>query len=180
VIPTLENTLSKIGVHSDGYSTSALGEAAQLDRPMNPMAARVFQQGVEFTYQHFLQLVAQGRKRTPAEIDQVAQGRVWTGAHAKTIGLVDQLGELDDAIAAAARLAKLDKYEPDFIQPELSPWDAFKQELFNSTLFSSPMLTRVAQVLVNLPALQQIKTLSQFNDSNHIYVRCLECRAPIR
>ncbi|MEZ5539537.1 MAG: signal peptide peptidase SppA [Pseudomonadales bacterium] len=180
VIPTLENTLSKIGVHSDGYSTSALGEAAQLDRPMNPMAARVLQQGVEFTYQHFLQLVAQGRKRTPAEIDQVAQGRVWTGAHAKTIGLVDQLGELDDAIAAAARLAKLDKYEPDFIQPELSPWDAFKQELFNSTLFSSPMLTRVAQVLVNLPALQQIKTLSQFNDSNHIYVRCLECRAPIR
>ncbi len=180
VVPTLENTLSRIGVHSDGYSTTALGEAAQLDRPINPMAARVLQQGVEFTYQQFLQLVAHGRKRSLESIDKIAQGRVWTGAHAKTIGLVDHLGELDDAIAAAARLAKVDKFKPDFIQPELSPWETFKQELFNNTLLSSPTLTRWSQLLASIPAWHQLKTLTQFNDPNHIYVRCWECRAPLR
>ena len=58
VVPTLENTLSKYGMHSDGYSTTALADAMQLDRPMNPLAARVMQQGVEFTYGEFLRLVA--------------------------------------------------------------------------------------------------------------------------
>lgn len=181
IVPTLENTLSRWGVHSDGYSTNALADiAAQtMDRPISPMAARVLQQGVEFTYQEFLRLVATGRKRTPEAIDGIAQGRVWTGKHAQQLGLVDHIGELDDAIAAAARLANLKQYEPDFLEPELSPWESFKQQLFSAT-FLPKQLTQWAQWLAHLPALQSINTLQRFNDPNHVYVRCWECRVPLR
>lgn len=181
IVPTLENTLSRWGVHSDGYSTNALADIAaqQMDRPISPMAARVLQQGVEFTYNEFLRLVATGRKRTPEAIDKIAQGRVWTGRHAHQLGLVDHIGELDDAIAAAARLAKLTQYEPDFLEPELSPWESFKQELFSTTVLPQ-QLTQWALWLARLPALQNLNTLQRFNDPNHMYVRCWECRAPLR
>lgn len=181
IVPTLENTLSRWGVHSDGYGTHALTDSAaqQIDRPISPLAARVIQQGVDFTYTEFLRLVAQGRKRTPEIIDQVAQGRVWTGKHAHQLGLVDHIGELDDAISAAARLANLKQYEPDFIEPELSPWESFKRELLNASLLPKP-LVQWAQVLTRLPALQNLNSLQRFNDPNHIYVRCWECKAAVR
>lgn len=180
IVPTLENTLSWWGIHSDGYSTNALADiAAQIDRPVSPMAARVLQQGVEFTYNEFLRLVATGRKRTPEDIDKIAQGRVWTGRHAHQLGLVDHIGELDDAIASAARLANLKQYEPDFLEPELSPWESFKQQFFSATFLPKP-LTQWAQWLARLPALQSLNTLQRFNDPNHVYVRCWECRVPLR
>lgn len=181
IVPTLENTLSRWGVHSDGYSTHALADigAQQIDRPISPMAARVLQQGVEFTYNNFLQVVAAGRKRTPEAINNIAQGRVWTGRRAHQLGLVDHIGELDDAIAAAARLAKLTQYEPNFLEPELSPWESFKRELFSVSLLPKP-LVQWAQVLAHLPALQNLNTLQRFNDPNHLYVRCWECKALVR
>jgi protease-4 len=150
---------------------------------MNPLAARVLQQGVDFTYGQFLKLVSKGRKSTPEAIDQIAQGRVWTGAHAHRLGLVDHLGELDDAIGAAARLAKIEKYEPDYIEPELGPWETLLQDFSASSLLppaTQHLLTKLATTLARLPALRAISELQLFNDPNHLYVRCWECRSPIR
>lgn len=179
VIPTLEQTLGKYGIHSDGYSTTALADAMQLDRPMNPLAARVLQQGVEFTYGEFLRLVAAGRKRTPEAIDRIAQGRVWTGAHAKTLGLVDHIGELDAAIAAAASLAKVEKYEPDYYEPELDTWESLLRD-FNAKSVLPDSAVRLLQTLSQIPALRNLASLQLFNDPNHVYVQCWECRSTIR
>lgn len=178
VIPTLENALGKYGIHSDGYSTTALADAMQLDRPMNPLAARVIQQGVDFTYGEFLRLVATGRQRTPDAIDKIAQGRVWTGAHAKTLGLVDHLGELDAAIAAAAALAKVEKYEPDYVEPELSPWEALLQDFSAESLLPNSAI-RLLETFSRIPALHNIYALQLFNDPNHVYVQCWECNPKI-
>jgi protease-4 len=179
MVPTLENALGKVGVHSDGYSTTLLSDAAQIDRPMTPLAARVIQQGVEFTYNEFLRLVATGRKRTPDAIDKIAQGRVWTGAHAHQLGLVDHLGELDDAIAAAAGLANIKQYEPEFLEPELSPWESFIQEFSAQSLLPQSLIKKTQW----LSALLQWKALSHlqaFNDPNHLYVFCWECKTTVR
>jgi protease-4 len=177
VIPTLENTLGKYGIHSDGYSTTALADAMQLDRPMNPLAARVLQQGVEFTYQEFLRLVAAGRKRSPETIDRIAQGRVWTGAHAKTLGLVDHLGELDAAIAAAASLAKVEKYEPDYYEPELGTWETLLKD-FGTESMLPRSTAKILHAISQLPAMQSLASLQLLNDPNHVYVQCwgVPCR----
>jgi protease IV len=142
------------------------------------LAARVMQQGVEFTYAEFLRLVASGRKRTPEAIDRIAQGRVWTGAHAKTLGLVDHIGELDAAIAAAASLAKVEKYEPDFLEPKLSTWESLLQDFGTKSLLPHSAV-QLLQAVSQLPALRSMASLQLFNDPNHVYVQCWECRATI-
>lgn len=179
IVPTLENTLSKYGIHSDGYSTTALADAMQLDRPMNPLAARVIQQGVEFTYAEFLRLVATGRKRTPEAIDRIAQGRVWTGAHAKTLGLVDHIGELDAAIAAAAALAKVEKFEPDYYEPALNKWESLLQDFSSQSLLPRSFV-QLLQTVSQLPAMRGMASLQLLNDPNHVYVQCWECKTAIK
>lgn len=179
VIPTLENTLNKYGIHSDGYSTAALADAMQLDRPMNPLAARVLQQGVEFTYGEFLRLVADGRKRSPEAIDRIAQGRVWTGAHAKTLGLVDHIGELDAAITAAATIAKVEKFEPDYYEPELNTWENLVKDFGANSLLPQPAI-KMLDVISQLPAFRSLASLQLFNDPNHLYAKCWECRVGIQ
>ena len=183
IIPTLEQSLAKLGVHSDGYSTTALADTLQLDRPMNPQAARVLQQGVDFTYQAFLQRVADNRKRSPEAIDRIAQGRVWTGTQAQQLGLVDHLGELEDAIAAAARLADTKHYQPVFMEPPQSPWESLWQELGNSALLqkhTALLPAHWSRLLLQLPAIHALSQLAAFNDPKHLYVRCWECRSPLR
>lgn len=180
VIPTFENSFAKLGIFSDGYSTAPLAETLDMGRPLSPLATRVIQQGVDFTYQEFLRLVAAGRKSSPDAIDHIAQGRVWTGAHAQKIHLVDELGELEDAIAAAAKLAKITTYRADFMEPALSPLETFlqnmeAQSLLRSSTFSSNSwgtLVSLLQQVMNLDAVQQLHIL---NDPNHRYVKCWEC-----
>ena len=105
VIPTYEGTLAKIGVSADGVGTSDLAGAFDVTRPLNDLTKDVIQQSIESGYDQFLELVAKGRDMTVENVDQIGQGRVWLGTRAKELGLVDELGGLDDAIAAAARAA---------------------------------------------------------------------------
>lgn len=186
LFPTLENSLSNLGIHSDGYSTAPLADAMQLSRPLNPMAERVLQQGVDFTYREFLRLVAEGRESKPSVIDGVAQGRVWTGIHARDINLVDHLGTLDQAVAAAARLAKVEQYSTDTIKPPQSPMESILHALNDnnslmarwqsqSVLGSSPTL--LLDVLWRATG-RQATTL--FNDPNHLYTSCQDCAYQVR
>jgi protease-4 len=149
------------------------------DRPMSELAARVIQQGVNFTYQQFLQLVATGRDTTPQAIDAIAQGRVWTGAHAKELHLIDQLGELDDAIAAAARLAKANDYQPDYIEPELSPFETLLQDFSASSLLPKQLQSALITI-AKLPVMKALADVQMLNDPNHIYVQCWQCRTNIK
>ena len=107
LLPTAEKTLDKLGVHTGGVTTTWLRGAYDPRRAIDPRFAALVQSSVDHLYAEFVGKVAAARQRTPAQIDAVAQGRVWTGSQARERGLVDRLGSYGDALAAAAQRAKL-------------------------------------------------------------------------
>jgi protease-4 len=121
MFPTFEKTLGKAGITSDGFGTTNLAGAGRLERDLNPELAGVLQASVEHAYRKFVGVVAEERERPFAEIDGIAQGRVWSGADAKAAGLVDEFGTLRQAIDAAAELARLPKgYGVEWVEPSMT------------------------------------------------------------
>lgn len=124
IFPTAEKVMDKIGVHTAGTPTTWLGDSFNPLRPLNPKFGEVIQMGVENIYRDFTTRAAVARKTTPEKIDAVAQGRVWTGAQAKERGLIDTLGNFQDAINSAAKRAKLgDAYRLAYIEREPSKFE---------------------------------------------------------
>jgi protease-4 len=117
LVPTFSGTMDKIGVTSGGVATTWIAEATDLTRPLDKRLAEVVQASVGHTYHEFLAVVAANRQSTPEKINEVAQGRVWTGAQAKERGLVDVAGGLDLAIKTAAKRASLgDGYRVEYLE----------------------------------------------------------------
>ena len=131
-----------------GYSIT---EFAGIDpsRPLPDHVKQVIQMNVENTYQRFIQLVAKGRKMSPQAVDKIAQGRVWSGLDAKQLGLVDELGSQAEAITAAAKLAKLPRYQIQLIEPELSPSEQLMKQLLAkaSTVLAPAAVHQLAELL---------------------------------
>jgi len=100
----------KLGITFDGVKTATYADAGTNLRPMNEAEKEQIQSSIDRTYMQFKQRVADGRKKDTAYIDSIAQGRVWSGTSAVRIGLVDRIGNLQDAVAAAAKMAKLSSY----------------------------------------------------------------------
>ncbi|MFC7536637.1 signal peptide peptidase SppA [Sphingomonas sp. GCM10030256] len=117
ILPSFQGSLEKLGLGADGVKTTALsGEPDLLNGP-SPEASQLVQMGVESIYRRFVGIVAHNRGRTPQQINQIAQGRVWAGGTARQIGLIDGFGGMDDAIAKAAQLAKLgDEREVTYLE----------------------------------------------------------------
>jgi protease IV len=108
LLPSFEGSLAKLGVGADGVKTTPLSGEPDLLRGPSPEADRLLQSSVEAIYRQFLTLVSQQRKMSVEQVDQIAQGRIWAGGTARQLKLVDAFGGLDDAVAEAARLAKLE------------------------------------------------------------------------
>ncbi|MGV8836221.1 S49 family peptidase, partial [Cellvibrio sp.] len=182
--PTLEKSLQKIGINTDGVGTTELAGTMRLDRPLSEKASKVVQMGVDNIYQRFITLVADARQQEVKAIDEIAQGHVWTGNKAKEIGLVDELGTLNDVITAIAQEAKLSSYKVEFVQRPLSPKEEFLRSLAQGhagTFAPKSLLENFASlnVLNNLaPALKPLSDLQRMNDPQGIYVQCLDCVAP--
>jgi protease-4 len=183
VVPTFEKTLANLGIYNDGIGTSPIADIYHLDRPMSPQAQQLIQLSVNNIYQQFLDLVASGRDSTPTQINDIAQGRVWTGRQAKELGLVDELGDLDDAIAAAAALAKLDDYELIDIKPTLNFQQQLLKKLSRGVQNASQNLgLKSAQSPLLNPALSQYaqrlfaQTYLGEKTPGHLYLQCLQCR----
>lgn len=174
VIPTLDQSLSKLGIHTDGIGTSPLADAMNPARPMSDDTAYVLQSTVEGIYQRFLKTVASARDLSEQQVDQIGQGRVWSGAKAVEIGLVDKLGTLSDTINAAASYAELDQWEVKVIEPPLTPFEQFMQQLSN---VSVPLPAGVEQTLLKLEQLDQAAGISPILSlqANEIYAQCLDC-----
>ncbi|TXN37020.1 signal peptide peptidase SppA [Flagellimonas hymeniacidonis] len=109
-IPNANELASNIGINAEQVGTNKNSVDYSLFEPMTESFRNVVQEGIEDTYETFLERVAAGRNMSVAAVDSLAQGRVWSGVDAKENGLVDELGNLDDAIAAAAEMAELDEY----------------------------------------------------------------------
>jgi len=177
IIPTINRTLDKLGVHTDGVGTTPLSGQLRLDRPLGDEAKSLLQATVSHGYEEFLARVAAGRKRTPEQVDKVAQGRVWSGVQAQGLGLVDHLGSFDDAVKAAARRAKLKKYDTKFIEPELSVAQQLALELQTGAVRAVFRLDDHARTLVDMaarlnPLEREVARLSRFSTPNRLYAYC--------
>ena len=171
-----DKALNKFGIYNDGVGTSELS-TINPTRALNPELAEIIQIGIEHGYQQFLTVVAQGRNMSLAEVDKVAQGRVWTGVDAQQHGLVDQLGNLQDAINQAAKLAGLTQYNIKQIGPTLSTKQqllnelfGFGVKLFGQTIQINPALYQTINALQSQTAL-----LTRFNDPQGRYAYCPMC-----
>ncbi|EJI9741248.1 signal peptide peptidase SppA [Salmonella enterica] len=178
VINTVENSLSSIGVHSDGVSTSPLADIS-MTKALSPEVQQMMQLSIEYGYKRFITLVADARKRTPEQIDKIAQGHVWTGEDAKANGLVDSLGDFDDAVAKAAELAKLKQWHLDYYQDEPTVLDMVMDSMTGSV---RAMLPEAIQAMLPAPLVSAATTvkaegdkLAAFNDPQNRYAFCLTC-----
>ncbi len=176
---TFEKTLDKIGVASDGVATSPLAGALRPERALTAETREVLQLGVEHAYHDFVGKVAAARKKTPAEIEAVAEGRVWIGSEAAKLGLVDHLGGVDDAIVAAATLAKLPagKYGTSWREKDLGWRDRLVRSLSADgraaarAVGLAPVTPPVvARVLGG--AERELRVLGAFDDPRHVYAYC--------
>lgn len=177
LIPNATKTLEKVGVHVDGVGTTPLSGQLRVDRPLGDDARKFLQATIERGYDEFLGRVAAGRHKTPEQVNTIAQGRVWSGNDARRIGLVDQLGSFDQAVKAAAKRAKLTKYELHFVEPTLS----WAQELalqvrvtMARAFFRLDERTkRLMHVAEKLDPLQiEIERLSRMSTANRMYAYC--------
>lgn len=133
IIPTYGKPLAELGIHTDGVGTTPLSGALRGDRPLSPMVKRIIQSGIEHTYDQFIGRVAEARDMQKTAVDEIAQGRVWSGADAQRIGLVDSLGGFEQALTATAELAGLQPGDYDLkpIRPP-SNWQALMRQLLSS------------------------------------------------
>ena len=180
---TFENTMAKMGIYSDGIATTEMA-GLSIARPLNDKMAQVIQLSVEDAYRRFLDVVAEARNMTPEQVDKIAQGRVWIASQALELGLVDKLGNKQDAIDAAAALAKLDFYEVKTIEHSLSPQEQMLQDIFGSAMVKSFIGNTTTSSMiadkVNVNSLinkfsTEINNLKEYNDPQHIYSRCIVC-----
>jgi len=164
LLPTAEKALDKIGVHSAGTTTTWLRGGYDPTRPIDPRFAELVQQSVNHIYADFTNKAAVARKTTPEKIDEVAQGRVWTGQQAKERGLVDALGSYNDAIKAAAQRAKItDSYTVSYIEAEPTGIDRFFKMFDTSLEQTFAKYLNTAGMSAGVPP----KTVKQMTDDMH-------------
>ena len=178
--PTFEKSLDKLGIHTDGVGTTSMAGAMRIDRPLDAVTARAIQSNIDSGYQHFLEVVASGRKLDVAAVDKIAQGRVWSGSDALSVGLVDKLGSLNDAIAAAAARAKMKHYDVELIEQPLSFPEVFMQKLSGAVSYFKPAARAHwyggAAIWTPLrPLLAEAQRLATLNDPKATYVYCTDC-----
>ena len=167
MVPTFEDSLAAIGVARDGVGSAPLAGALDPLGGISDPMGRILQANVEAGYKRFLDLVSRGRDMLPEDVDKIGQGRVWTGRKAHELGLVDGLGQLPDAIAAAAKRAGLTDYQVRFIEKPLSAREQLMQQLAGSMGFvSSTSLGQLAHALGNL---------ARLDDPLHTYALCETC-----
>ncbi|MDP0518568.1 signal peptide peptidase SppA [Serratia marcescens] len=178
IINTYEKTLDTLGVHTDGVATSPLADIA-VTKALPQEFSQMMQLNIENGYKNFLDLVAKSRKMTPQQVDQIAQGHVWLGSDAKANGLVDQLGDFDDAVKKAAELAKLQQWQLDWFVDTPSLSDMVLSQ-FGVSIHA--MLPAAIQAILPAPLAsvanavkEQPGLFNNLNDPQNRYAICLTC-----
>ena len=176
---TYENSLDYLGIHSDGVGSNELAGFSAV-RPLAPEFGQILQRNVETSYGNFLSLVSNARDMTVDEVDDVAQGRVWIGTDALELGLVDELGTLEDAVNAAAEFAALDNYDTFYVQRTLSAQELFWKEFFGQafTFVGKWQFANSDSALINefKRVLGEFDIFNELNDPMGTYILCLQCQ----
>lgn len=177
---TFENTAAELGVFVDGVGTTSLSPILATGiGPLPESASDIIQQSIENGYDRFLTVINEGRGLDKEYIDSIGQGRVWIGGKAQELKLVDGLGDYDDAIEAAARLANLEKYDVVNMKERRT---RFEMLLGNVSAKMVSMMGKDEAVRSNSAvsriiqeAEKQAAFFEEFNDPNASYARCITC-----
>ena len=172
--PTIEGIVDYIGVTVDGVGTTPLAGEASLNRGLSPEMASIVQALANGAYEDFIELVASGRDMSEEAVELIAEGLVWTGAEASQIGLVDHLGGLDQAVAAAAELAGVDTWRTGRTTVPPSFESVLLEELSRS-LGASVMAPGgwLGSLVEGFKPV--VRSLSSLRDPMHVYAQCLSC-----
>jgi protease-4 len=184
ILPSFEKSLTKIGVTTDGVRTTALSGQPDVMGGINPVTDRILQAGIEQGYRRFVGLVSQARKLPPQRVDEIGQGRVWIGGVAHQLGLVDRFGGIQDAIAEAARRAKLDpgKVHAEYLEKQPDAWMALvsafaggdKDDDWADQPAGADLFTRVAAERRAMLG-QALGDARRLALGGSVQARCLEC-----
>ena len=171
IIPTLDGIYEWAGIQVDGVSSTKAGEWDER-LPMPEYVNEAIQAGIDHTYDKFVSKVAENRDMPYKEILSIAGGRIWSGEKAVQLGLVDKIGDLDNAIESAANFAELDDYKIISYSKEMDPFDIFINELLNN--FGA-----------NINLSSEIKMLGKFIETKYKFINpekkintaiyCFEC-----
>lgn len=175
IINTLERSLNSIGINVDGVSTSPLADIS-VAKTLPPEVKKIIQLSVEYGYKKFIDLVSKSRHEKISDINQVSQGHIWTGKDAIENGLVDQIGDFDDAINKAAELANIKKYQLYWCIPEKNDMlkSIFSQSDINSRSLINKMLIKLSSNLnKNFSDNQMLELI--YGESDNIYALCTYC-----
>ncbi len=175
--PTIEGVIDYIGVKVDGLGTTPLAGAASLNRGLSPEMSNIVQALSYGAYEDFIELVATGRNMSDADVRKIAEGIVWIGADAAEIGLVDQLGGLQEAVESAASLAGVDQWRTGRTQVPPSFESILLEELGRS--FGASVVPKGGWFESLVEGFRPVvKGVSDLRDPMHVYVQCLAC-APV-
>ena len=178
ILPTYQRSLARLGIQTDGIGTTELAGALRLDRDLQPQVARAVELMVQNTYRNFIENVAKARNLSVARVDEIAQGRVWSGVDAREHGLVDQLGNMEQAAAAAADRAGLKSHRLRYIPPGAGFWHTVLREIGRPVsvwLADRVLPLELRRLLQHRPGSEWVNRL--IGDSRGIYADCL-CAAP--
>ena len=182
IFPTFQRTAEAVGLATDGVGTTRWSGEFRPDREMSADAKALFQLLIEDAYDDFISKVAEGRDLDKGDVDLIAQGQAWTGVDALENGLIDELGEIDDAVEVAASLAEMEEYGIKYIEQELSD----TQQLILDLIETSSLLGIDASAWVRQPTaieavagklIEQTNSMLRFNDPKGIYSHCF-CDIP--
>ena len=171
MVQTLEESLAGVGVNFDGVATGPLVGGMNIFDGVGEQMQRVLQSSVDYTYRQFINVVARGRGMTPDEVHAVANGRVYSGQQALEVGLVDEVGTLEDAIRIAAELAEIDDPEVRYLHRQLSPQEELLNRMVEELATSTPKLPTTAARNIA----QELDRLFLLNDPRYVYALCRTC-----
>ena len=177
--PTFSRSLDRIGVHVDGVGTTRLSGQGSPMRELGAEISAMIQYEIERVYADFIGNIAEYRDKSVEDVDSIARGRVWIASDAREFGLVDELGNLEDAIASAATLAELseDEYSVQYYTRELSLAEQIALEMIHMAapltraLNVGPRLPESFQTLLDIAA-EPFRFVDHLNDPRDIYVYC--------
>jgi len=167
-VPNLTELADNVGINAEQVGTNKNAVEYSLFEPMQESFKNQVQESIEETYEIFLQRVSQGRGMTMAQVDSVAQGRVWSGTEALEIGLVDELGNLDDAISAAAEMAEIDTYGVKKFPKYKSGFERFMEDLEGASVKIKENLLKDE---IGEEAYQVLKELQSFKKQSGVQAR---------
>lgn len=161
IVPNMKGFFNnKIGLTFDHVETNEFADFSDLGRPLNDAEMKILQKSVDETYETFVNIVAEGRDLSPTFIDSIGQGRVWTGIDALELGLVDEIGGLNDAIDAAAELANIEDYTLKALPKRKDPVEQILEDLNMAVVKTSLGFDEEnSKLLQQYNAIQEVKSM---------------------